>query len=753
MLRRFVLLTLITSIIAASVVPFVSAQEPRLEPITIDNANQIEELARFGNGVFTGSLAYSPDGKTLAVAGSIGIWLYDTSNFEQSPRLIDLHTSVTQVAFSTNGEYLVYRSSEGVFVTDFESGDVVLTIPGGTDFAIHPDSKHLSVSFRKAVPDAYFSYTSIEIWDIETKEHLQTVGAGDEPFGVMADVSEMAFSPNGDALALNLKGEDFDDCGQHQSYVAVWTFDQQLKDFEILLDAEQIAFRPTESLLYTAQQIFGMGYTGGLKIWDTDKQTQEQGKSIIDFSTSRPSFSDFAIKPDGSELILLNYDEVLLVDADTLTILKTLATNSELQHLASNPTSQQFVAMSSQALWIWEAEDEAPTIINLDASLINVSFNHDVTGFVASKNDQLQLWSLDGTSAEKIHQEKALFRAFSGSKVAFETESNFHVWDFAQQRELLSFESSMLDERTQFTFSKDSSLLGVVKDDTVIEIWDMVTVERIQEIQVGKSVRQLQFSPDSLTLLGQVSGDSDKGVAIYLWELGTPDHPHVISGNGTSLTTAFSPDGTSLFVTQNLIGGTAVGGRIAPITYQWKLEGFALNDVFVGEALGFLENENIVHSSRIYSDGFDRREMITLRDSRTLEEIITIQNGVGSTSARGSFFSPDASRLLTFTAQTTRCGGESYHTLDLRDLHSQIPIVTIPAGIDPIVDFSPIGSSFVLSGYSQFTILSPSTGEEIASIPAHDDYLRNIAFNTDGTMILTSSDDGTVRLWGVPIND
>ena len=38
---------------------------------------------RLGKGSLTGPVAYSPDGARLAVASSLGIWLYDTTNFSR----------------------------------------------------------------------------------------------------------------------------------------------------------------------------------------------------------------------------------------------------------------------------------------------------------------------------------------------------------------------------------------------------------------------------------------------------------------------------------------------------------------------------------------------------------------------------------------------------------------------------------------------------------------------------------------------
>ena len=47
---------------------------------------------RLGKGSLTGPVAYSPDGARLAVASSLGIWLYDTTNFQESA-LLNGHTA------------------------------------------------------------------------------------------------------------------------------------------------------------------------------------------------------------------------------------------------------------------------------------------------------------------------------------------------------------------------------------------------------------------------------------------------------------------------------------------------------------------------------------------------------------------------------------------------------------------------------------------------------------------------------------
>ena len=39
--------------------------------------------ARLGKGSISGNIAYSPDGTRLAVASSIGIWLYDAGTYQE----------------------------------------------------------------------------------------------------------------------------------------------------------------------------------------------------------------------------------------------------------------------------------------------------------------------------------------------------------------------------------------------------------------------------------------------------------------------------------------------------------------------------------------------------------------------------------------------------------------------------------------------------------------------------------------------
>ena len=104
--------------------------------------------ARLGKGNIN-ELAYSPDGARLAVSGSIGTWLYDTSTHQEIALLREREGAVTSVAISPDGRALASGSEDG---------------------AIH-------------------------LWNVVTGVHLRTLKLGE------GMVESLAFSPNGRALA------------------------------------------------------------------------------------------------------------------------------------------------------------------------------------------------------------------------------------------------------------------------------------------------------------------------------------------------------------------------------------------------------------------------------------------------------------------------------------------------------------------------------------------------------------------------
>ena len=89
--------------------------------------------ARLGKGAVL-DIAYSPDGASIAVATTIGIWLYDAQTYQELDILIG-HTSwVESVVFSPDGQTLASGSwDKTLSLWDVETGENKQTLIGHTD--------------------------------------------------------------------------------------------------------------------------------------------------------------------------------------------------------------------------------------------------------------------------------------------------------------------------------------------------------------------------------------------------------------------------------------------------------------------------------------------------------------------------------------------------------------------------------------------------------------------------------------------
>jgi len=177
-------------------------------PISVENVDQVVELARYGKPI-PGKVFYFPDGKTLAVFTSSGMYFYDVESLSET-RLIKFKGSVETVSFSSDWTIMVLRYPGGIVeIRQVADEKLLLTLETQekpqeedtgnlpyqiSDQVLSPDGKILAVS-RFVSQDGKPITNSVKLWRIPDGTLLNTLDGGTNAINVVT------FSPDGTILA------------------------------------------------------------------------------------------------------------------------------------------------------------------------------------------------------------------------------------------------------------------------------------------------------------------------------------------------------------------------------------------------------------------------------------------------------------------------------------------------------------------------------------------------------------------------
>ncbi len=168
-----------------SVLPFVPEYAPA---ISAENADQVAQLACWGKGTVY-EVAYSLDGRLLALASSLGVYLYEAETQAQV-RFIKTGVRVSSVAFSPDGATLASGTHDNtVQLWRVDDGALLRTLRGRMGLvwsvAFSPDGATLASG----------AWSGMLLWRVAYGTVRHTLK------GHTAPVRSVAFSPGGTTLA------------------------------------------------------------------------------------------------------------------------------------------------------------------------------------------------------------------------------------------------------------------------------------------------------------------------------------------------------------------------------------------------------------------------------------------------------------------------------------------------------------------------------------------------------------------------
>eukprot|EP00873_Tetraselmis_striata_P021510 jgi/Tetstr1/441774/TSEL_029991.t1 len=318
------------------------------------------------------SVAFSPDGKTVAS----GSWdetvrLWDAASGAEGVTLAGHSDRVSSVAFSPDGKTTVASGSrdETVRLWDAASGAAVATLAGHSDrvtsVAFSPDGK--------TVASGSWDDT-VRLWDAASGAAVATLA------GHSGDVNSVAFSPDGKTVASG-SADNTVRLWDAASGAAVATLAGHLRD------VTSVAFSPD------GKTVASGSWDETVRLWDA-----ASGAAVATLAGHSGDVNSVAFSPDGKTVTSGGEDKtVRLWDAASGAAVATLAGHSEwVTSVAFSPDGKTVASGSGDAtVRLWDAASGAAvaTLAGHSGDVNSVAFSPDGKTVTSGGEDKtVRLW-------------------------------------------------------------------------------------------------------------------------------------------------------------------------------------------------------------------------------------------------------------------------------------------------------------------------------------------------------------------------
>ena len=586
----------------------------------------------------------------------------------------DIYTPIDFLLFSPDGMRILSNSMRGLCVWDVTSGELIAGPLAGNDdssvlsAAYSLDGKCIISIIRSGIITKWDIFTGRIVWEREIdKREID-----------LSQVVSAVFSPNIKSIVL----------GDDQGIIGIWNVDTGMQDGELL-----------------------WGCIGFI--------------NCLSFSSDGQYL---ASRSDDTEITILDMDRREIVFSPFRRRTRRVTAPN------ASPSENGIVSGSGDgAILLWSASTgEMLHKIKCENEVYSIAHSPDGHIILAGGYGWMNMWNVvDGTSAPKVFQVDGDIRHLSfspdGNRFAFTSgRDKIQIWDAPWGVEEIKSTSGEQGQITSISLSPGGKLIASGSDDGSVCLWNVLTGEFVDKLQLHSRVESLSFSPinEQLIAFGSRYG------AVRLWDVKNDVVVTVGNHKRSIRSIAFSPpDGTYV-----------VSGSEDKTIRIWSIK---RRELAVSPLTGHDDEVTSIayspNGTRLVSGSKDKTVRVWNSETGQLLSTLKYHSSWVCTVA----YSFDGSRIVS---------GSDDETIIVWDAESgQIvcgPIITHERSVTSVC-LSPDGKQ-ILSGSWDGTVRvwDAHTGQSLFPLlRRHTHWVNFICLFPNERHFATVSKDGTIRIW------